>query len=100
MNFYNFTFLNILEYSFVGEKHGIRENLALFERIALRNNPPLNLSLLVRILPLVVLFAIFEGLFIAFLLVVVDLLILLFFFLNGDQLGQFPELILDLLEFP
>ena len=100
MDFNNFAFLNILEYCFIGEKHGIGEYLAFFEGIALRNNPPLDFPLLIRILALIVLLAILKRLLIALLLIVFGhFLILLLLLLNSNQFGKFPQLVLDLLEF-
>ena len=86
MNFDDFTFLNILEYSFIREEDGIRHNFAFLKRITLGNNPPLNFPFLIGIFLLIVFLSIFHHSLVPFLILIllVPLVLWLVFLLDGD----------------
>ncbi len=96
----DFAFLDILEDSFVWEKYRIGHDLSFFEGVTLRNDPPLDLSFLVWVFLLIVLFAVFHHSFITlFVFVLLRFVLRLDFFFDGDKFSQFGKFIFELLCF-
>jgi hypothetical protein len=96
----DFAFLDILKNRLVREKYRIGHDLSFFKGVTMINDPSLELSLIVWVFLLIVLFAVFHHSFITlFVFVLLRFVLRLDFFLDGDKFSQFGKFIFELLRF-